>query len=54
MMGRMAAEYWLPLVAQVGYTPYLKLDPDVPDAAVTPAYCAAHNWLVGSPSTSMA
>jgi len=51
MMGRMMAEYWLPLLGQVGFLPYLKHDPDVPDAAVTPAYCAEHNWLVGSPDT---
>ena len=51
MMGCMMAEYWLPLLGQVGFLPYLKHDPDVPDAAVTPAYCAEHNWLVGSPDT---
>jgi alkanesulfonate monooxygenase SsuD/methylene tetrahydromethanopterin reductase-like flavin-dependent oxidoreductase (luciferase family) len=50
-MGRMMREYWLPLLAQVDYTQYLKHDPGVPDAAVTPAYLAEHNWLVGSPDT---
>ena len=50
-MGRMMREYWLPLLAQVDYTQYLKHDPDVPDAAVTPAYLAEHNWLIGSPDT---
>jgi alkanesulfonate monooxygenase SsuD/methylene tetrahydromethanopterin reductase-like flavin-dependent oxidoreductase (luciferase family) len=51
MMGRMMAEYWLPLLGQVGFLPFFKHDPDVPDEAVTPAYCAEHNWLVGSPDT---
>jgi hypothetical protein len=51
MMGRMMGEYWLPLLGQVGFTPLLKHEPDVPDEAVTPAYCAEHNWLIGSPDT---
>jgi alkanesulfonate monooxygenase SsuD/methylene tetrahydromethanopterin reductase-like flavin-dependent oxidoreductase (luciferase family) len=51
MMGRMMGEYWLPVLGQVGFLPYLKHDPDVPDAAVTPAYLAEHNWLVGAPDT---
>ena len=50
-MGRMAAEYWLPVLGQVGYLPLLKHDPAVPDEAVTPAYLAEHNWLVGAPDT---
>ncbi|MEE8291708.1 MAG: alkane 1-monooxygenase, partial [Candidatus Tectomicrobia bacterium] len=44
-------EYFLPLLGAFGFTDYLKHDPDVPDADVTPEYCARHNWLVGSPST---
>jgi alkanesulfonate monooxygenase SsuD/methylene tetrahydromethanopterin reductase-like flavin-dependent oxidoreductase (luciferase family) len=51
MMGRMMREYFLPLLASFGFTEYLKHRPDVPDAEVTPEYCARHNWLVGSPAT---
>jgi alkanesulfonate monooxygenase SsuD/methylene tetrahydromethanopterin reductase-like flavin-dependent oxidoreductase (luciferase family) len=51
MMGRMMREYFLPLLAAFGFTEYLKHAPDVPDAEVTPDYCAKHNWLVGSPAT---
>jgi alkanesulfonate monooxygenase SsuD/methylene tetrahydromethanopterin reductase-like flavin-dependent oxidoreductase (luciferase family) len=51
MMGRMMTEYFLPLLAAFGFTEFLKHQPDVPDSDVTPAYCAKHNWLVGSPTT---
>src|SRR5581483_1776725 len=51
MMGRMMREYFLPLLAGFGFTDYLKHDPSVPDADVTPEYCARHNWLIGSPKT---
>src|SRR5262249_12556555 len=51
MMGRQMREYFLPLLAAFGFTEYLKHDPSVPDADVTPEYCARHNWLVGSPAT---
>src|SRR5205085_1092456 len=51
MMGRMMTEYFLPLLANFGFTEFLKHRPDVPDSDVTPAYCARHNWLVGSPAT---
>jgi len=51
MMGRMMGEYFLPLLANFGFLEFLKHDQDVPDSDVTPAYCAEHNWLVGSPST---
>lgn len=51
MMGRMMGEYFLPLLGSFGFTEFLKHDPDVPDSDVTPAYCAKHNWLVGSPDT---
>jgi alkanesulfonate monooxygenase SsuD/methylene tetrahydromethanopterin reductase-like flavin-dependent oxidoreductase (luciferase family) len=51
MMGRQMREYFLPLLASFGFTEYLKHDPSVPDADVTPDYCAKHNWLVGSPAT---
>jgi alkanesulfonate monooxygenase SsuD/methylene tetrahydromethanopterin reductase-like flavin-dependent oxidoreductase (luciferase family) len=51
MMGRMMREYFLPLLASFGFTEFLKHKPDVPDADVTPEYCARHNWMVGSPET---
>jgi alkanesulfonate monooxygenase SsuD/methylene tetrahydromethanopterin reductase-like flavin-dependent oxidoreductase (luciferase family) len=51
MMGRMMREYFLPLLGNFGFLEYLKHDPDIADSDVTPAYCAQHNWLVGSPAT---
>ena len=51
MMGRMMGEYFLPLLANFGFTDFLKHDPDVPDCDVTPEYCARHNWVIGSPDT---
>jgi alkanesulfonate monooxygenase SsuD/methylene tetrahydromethanopterin reductase-like flavin-dependent oxidoreductase (luciferase family) len=51
MMGRMMREYFLPLLAAFGFTEFLKHEPGVADADVTPEYCARHNWLVGSPET---
>jgi len=51
MMGRMMAEYFLPLLSNFGFKEYLKHRPDVPDDEVTVEYCAHHNWLVGSPET---
>jgi alkanesulfonate monooxygenase SsuD/methylene tetrahydromethanopterin reductase-like flavin-dependent oxidoreductase (luciferase family) len=51
MMGRQMEEYFLPLLDAFGFKEYLKHDPDVPDVDVTPAYCAKHNWLIGSPQT---
>ena len=51
MMGRQMREYFLPLLNSFSLTEYLKHDPDVPDADVTPEYCAEHNWLIGSPAT---
>jgi len=50
-MGRMMGEYFLPLLENFGFLEYLKHDPDVPDSDVTPAYCAKHNWIIGSPDT---
>ena len=49
MMGRMMREYFLPLMGNFGFLDFFKHDPDVADSDVTPAYCAKHNWLVGSP-----
>jgi alkanesulfonate monooxygenase SsuD/methylene tetrahydromethanopterin reductase-like flavin-dependent oxidoreductase (luciferase family) len=51
MMGRMYAEYFLPLLGAFGYKEFLKHRPEVADSDVTPEYCAKHNWLVGSPRT---
>src|SRR5207245_7161558 len=51
MMGRQMREYFLPLLASFGFTEFLKHRPDVPDADVTPEYCARHTWLVASPAT---
>jgi alkanesulfonate monooxygenase SsuD/methylene tetrahydromethanopterin reductase-like flavin-dependent oxidoreductase (luciferase family) len=51
MMGRMMREYFLPLLGNFGFLEYLKHDPNIADSDVTPAYCAQHNWLVGSPAT---
>jgi alkanesulfonate monooxygenase SsuD/methylene tetrahydromethanopterin reductase-like flavin-dependent oxidoreductase (luciferase family) len=51
MMGRMMSEYFLPLLANIGFLDYLKHAPEVADSDVTPEYCAKHNWLIGSPST---
>ena len=51
MMGRMMSQYFLPLLAQFDFLGYLKHDQSVPDSDVTVAYCAKHNWLIGSPAT---
>jgi alkanesulfonate monooxygenase SsuD/methylene tetrahydromethanopterin reductase-like flavin-dependent oxidoreductase (luciferase family) len=51
MMGRMMRDYFLPQLGNLGFLEYLKHDPSVTDADVTPAYCARHNWLIGSPAT---
>ena len=51
VMGRFFREYFLKLFALFDFTKYYKHDPSVPDADVTPEYCARHNWLVGSPET---
>jgi alkanesulfonate monooxygenase SsuD/methylene tetrahydromethanopterin reductase-like flavin-dependent oxidoreductase (luciferase family) len=50
-MGRMMGEYFLPLLENFGFFEYLKHAEDVPDLDVTPAYCAKHNWIIGSPDT---
>ena len=50
-MGRMMSEYFLPLLENFGFFEYLKHDPEVPDSDVTAAYCAKHNWIIGSPDT---
>ncbi|MGF1600000.1 MAG: LLM class flavin-dependent oxidoreductase [Acidimicrobiales bacterium] len=51
MMGRMMREYFLPLLGAFDFLDFLKSDPSLPNEAVTPEYCAEHNWLIGSPDT---
>ena len=51
MMGRMMREYLLPLFNDFQFTKYLKHDPSVADADVTPEYLVNHGWLVGSVKT---
>jgi len=50
-MGRMMREYLLPLFNEFQFTKYLKDDPNIPDADVTPEYLVNHGWLVGSVKT---
>jgi alkanesulfonate monooxygenase SsuD/methylene tetrahydromethanopterin reductase-like flavin-dependent oxidoreductase (luciferase family) len=50
-MGRQFGEYFIELITNGGLLKYMKHDPSVPDADVTPEYVARHNWLVGSPET---
>src|SRR6185437_7479817 len=50
-VGRMMSEYLLPLFNDFQFTQYLKADPKVPDAEVTPEYLVDHGWLVGSVKT---
>jgi alkanesulfonate monooxygenase SsuD/methylene tetrahydromethanopterin reductase-like flavin-dependent oxidoreductase (luciferase family) len=51
MMGRMMTDYFLPLLTSFGYIDWVKEDLNTPDSEVDPAYCARHNWLIGSPDT---
>ncbi len=50
-MGRMMNEYFLPLLKAFGFTDFLKAEATTPDDQVDAAYCAEHNWLIGSPQT---
>ena len=50
-LGRMMREYFLPLLADFDFIQYLKDDPSVPDADVTPEWLVHHGWLVGSVDT---
>jgi alkanesulfonate monooxygenase SsuD/methylene tetrahydromethanopterin reductase-like flavin-dependent oxidoreductase (luciferase family) len=47
----MMDEYLLPLFRDFQFTHYFKHDQIVTDADVIAAYCARHNWLIGSPAT---
>lgn len=42
-------QYFLRLMARLNMTSLLKVDPNMPDAAVTPEYLVDNIWLVGSP-----
>jgi alkanesulfonate monooxygenase SsuD/methylene tetrahydromethanopterin reductase-like flavin-dependent oxidoreductase (luciferase family) len=50
-MGGMMREYFIPLLKEFNFLQYLKHDQNVPDSDVTAAYCAKHNWFIGSPAT---
>lgn len=49
--GRMWREENLRVAGEFGWLKYLKHDPSVPDADVTPEYLARNLWLIGSPDT---
>lgn len=51
MLGRVYAEYLLPLFKSFGLVSLFKHHPEVPDSDVTMEYLAEHVWLVGSPRT---
>jgi alkanesulfonate monooxygenase SsuD/methylene tetrahydromethanopterin reductase-like flavin-dependent oxidoreductase (luciferase family) len=51
MLGRVYAEYLLPLFKSFGMVSLFKHHPEVPDSDVTMEYLAEHVWLVGSPQT---
>jgi alkanesulfonate monooxygenase SsuD/methylene tetrahydromethanopterin reductase-like flavin-dependent oxidoreductase (luciferase family) len=50
-MGHYQRTYMLDLFGQFGFLKFWKHDPDLPDSAITPEYCAEHNWILGSPDT---
>jgi alkanesulfonate monooxygenase SsuD/methylene tetrahydromethanopterin reductase-like flavin-dependent oxidoreductase (luciferase family) len=50
-LGHMYDDYYLPLLTRFGFIEYLKHDPGLADSDITAAYCAKHNWIVGSPDT---
>ena len=50
-IGRMAREYNLPFLKELGALGILKLDPDMPDSDLTLDYLVEHSWIVGSPAT---
>lgn len=51
MLGRVYAEFFLPLYKSFGFVSLFKHDPEVPDSDVTVEYLAEYTWLVGSPKT---
>ena len=50
-IGRMAREYNLPFLKNLGALGILKLDPSMPDSDLTLDYLADNSWIVGSPQT---
>ena len=50
-MGRMMGEYYIPFLKRAKILDFVKHDPSVSDSDVTPAYCAKHNWVVGTVDT---
>ncbi len=51
MMGRCWMQFLLPLYLKLGLGPLLKIDPAMPDEAITLEYLCDHIWFVGSPHT---
>ena len=51
MMGRCWREFLLPLYLSLGLAHLLKLDPAMPDEAITLDYLCDELWFVGSPQT---
>ena len=49
VLARDFEQYFLPLLSKMGMLGLLKVDPDMPDAEVTPDYLVDHIWIVGSP-----
>ncbi len=51
MLARAWREYLIPLFKELTFLASMKMDPDMPDEALTPEYMVDHVWLVGSPET---
>ena len=51
IMGRCWREFLLPLYCRLGLSRFLKIEPAMPDEAITVDYLADRLWFVGSPST---
>ena len=49
-LGRDFREYWMHLLPQTGSLANTKIDPEMPDAAVTAEYALDNIWIVGSPA----
>jgi alkanesulfonate monooxygenase SsuD/methylene tetrahydromethanopterin reductase-like flavin-dependent oxidoreductase (luciferase family) len=48
-IGRDFRQYFIPLMKYVNGTGLFKIDPEMPDEAVTPEYLVDNVWIVGSP-----
>ena len=53
-LGRDFRQYWMRMLAYSGRLGNMKVDPDMPDAAVTPEYALDNIWIVGSPDDAAA